>query len=89
MAARTARASGPASITPAGVATDNAGNLFIADTDNHTIRKVVAATGAVTTLAGLAGVSGSADGTGKPGPGLTIRRTWRSMGPAMCMWLTR
>jgi hypothetical protein len=49
---------------PAGVATDNAGNLFIADTDNHTIRKVVAATGAVTTLAGLAGVSGSADGVG-------------------------
>jgi sugar lactone lactonase YvrE len=49
---------------PAGVATDNAGNLYIADTDNHTIRKVVAATGSVTTLAGLAGVSGSADGTG-------------------------
>ena len=49
---------------PAGVATDNAGNLYIADTDNHTIREVVAATGAVNTLAGLAGVSGSADGTG-------------------------
>jgi len=46
------------------VATDNAGNLYIADTDNHTIRKVVAATGSVTTLVGLAGVSGSADGTG-------------------------
>ncbi len=49
---------------PAGVATDNAGNLYIADTDNHTIREVVAATGAVNTLAGLAGVSGSADGMG-------------------------
>src|SRR5208283_2659603 len=49
---------------PSGVATDNAGNLYIADTDNHTIREVVAATGAVTTLAGLAGVSGSDDGTG-------------------------
>ncbi len=49
---------------PAGVAADNAGNLYIADTDNHTIREIVAATGAVNTLAGLAGVSGSADGTG-------------------------
>src|SRR5664280_2588201 len=49
---------------PSGTATDNAGNFYVADTDNHTIRKVVAATGAVTTLAGLAGVSGSADGTG-------------------------
>jgi sugar lactone lactonase YvrE len=48
---------------PAGVAADNAGDLFVADTDNHTIRKVVASTGAVTTLAGLAGSSGSADGT--------------------------
>src|SRR5664280_277648 len=48
---------------PSGTATDNAGNFYVADTDNHTIRKVVAATGTVTTLAGLAGVSGSADGT--------------------------
>ena len=50
---------------PSGVvATDNAGNVYVADTDNNTIRQIVPATGAVTTLAGLAGVSGSADGTG-------------------------
>src|SRR5664280_16059 len=49
---------------PSGVAVDNAGNFYVADTDNHTIRKVVAATDTVTTLAGLAGVSGNADGTG-------------------------
>jgi sugar lactone lactonase YvrE len=49
---------------PSGMAADNAGNLYIADTDNHIIRKVVAATGTVTTLAGLAGSAGSADGTG-------------------------
>ena len=49
---------------PSGIAADNAGNLYLADTDNHTIRKIVASTGAVTTLAGLAGISGSADGTG-------------------------
>jgi len=47
-----------------GIAADSAGNLFIADTDNHAIRKVLASTGAVTTLAGLAGSSGDTDGTG-------------------------
>jgi len=43
---------------------DSSGNLYVADTDNHTIRKVVPSTGAVTTLAGLAGTSGIADGLG-------------------------
>jgi len=36
----------------------------VADTNNHTIRKVVLATGEVTTIAGLAGSPGSADGLG-------------------------
>jgi sugar lactone lactonase YvrE len=49
--------------TPSGVAVDGAGNVYIADTDNHAIRKVTAA-GVVTTLAGNAGAIGSADGTG-------------------------
>ena len=48
---------------PSGIAADNAGNLYVADTDNDAIRKVTPA-GVVTTLAGLAGVSGSANGTG-------------------------
>jgi DNA-binding beta-propeller fold protein YncE len=47
---------------PWGVAADTAGNLYVADTDNHAIR-IITAGGVVTTLAGLAGVSGSADGT--------------------------
>src|SRR5262249_28842496 len=45
-----------------GVATDGAGNVYVAD--ETTIRKVVTATGAVTTLAGVAGMSGTTDGTG-------------------------
>jgi len=39
-------------------------NLYVADTLNNTIRKIVIATGEVTTLAGTAGVKGSTDGTG-------------------------
>jgi len=46
-----------------GVAVDSIGNIYVADRDNHTIRKVTA-TGVVTTLAGTAVTSGSADGTG-------------------------
>jgi sugar lactone lactonase YvrE len=48
---------------PSGVAVDSAGNVYVADRDNRTIRKVTAA-GVVTTLAGTAGMAGSADGTG-------------------------
>ena len=47
-----------------GLAYDGAGNLYVADTINDTIRKVVVTTGAVTTIAGLSGTQGSADGTG-------------------------
>src|SRR5262249_15548067 len=49
---------------PQGVAADSAGNLYVADTNNHTIRKVVLATGVVTTVAGAAIMAGSADGIG-------------------------
>jgi PKD repeat protein len=48
---------------PFGVAADSVGNVYVADTDNYTIRKITP-DGVVTTLAGLAGNYGSADGTG-------------------------
>lgn len=48
---------------PYGITTDGA-NLYIADTGNQTIRKIVISTGQVTTLAGAAGLSGSSDGAG-------------------------
>ena len=48
---------------PSGIGIDSAGNLFVADTDNHTLREISLA-GTVSTLAGLAGTAGSADGTG-------------------------
>jgi sugar lactone lactonase YvrE len=48
---------------PRGAAVDHAGNIYVADTENHTIRKVTPA-GVVTTLAGTAGMTGITDGTG-------------------------
>ena len=48
---------------PGGVVVDSAGNIYVADTSNATIRKITAS-GTVTTLAGSAAVRGSQDGTG-------------------------
>ena len=47
---------------PTGITTDGT-NLYVADGNNHLIRKIVISTGVVTTVAGT-GSSGSANGTG-------------------------
>src|SRR6185312_2277000 len=46
---------------PDGVAIDNSGNIYIADTDNGMIRKVTASTGVITTIAGTGYVGSSGD----------------------------
>jgi hypothetical protein len=48
---------------PAGLALDVAGNLYIADSVNQAIRRVSAATGAVTTVAGT-GIAGNSGNNG-------------------------
>lgn len=48
--------------TPSGIALDQQGNVYVADTGNHVIRKI-AADGTVSTLAG-SGIAGFADGQG-------------------------
>lgn len=48
---------------PDAAAVDTQGNVYVTDTNNHTIRRITPA-GVVTTLAGLAGETGATDGKG-------------------------
>jgi len=50
--------------TPWGVALDGAGNVYIADTGNNVVRRIAAATGIITTVAG----TGSPGSSGDTGP---------------------
>ena len=50
---------------PRSVARDSAGFLYVADTENHTIRRYDPITKLVSTLAGVAGQAGAVDGVGQ------------------------
>ncbi len=47
---------------PSGIASDNAGNIYIADAENNRIRRVEASTGIITTIAGTGASTDSGDG---------------------------
>jgi len=49
--------------SPAGIAVDSLGNVYVSDRGNNSIRKITASTGIVSTLAGD-GTTGNNDGTG-------------------------
>lgn len=46
---------------PFGIALDASGNLYITDSSNYTVRKMVSATGEISTIAGQAGTKGGVD----------------------------
>jgi sugar lactone lactonase YvrE len=52
---------------PTALAIDSSGNLYVADTGNHRVRKIIAATGIITTIAG----SGTQGYSGDSGPALS------------------
>src|SRR6185369_7939897 len=51
-------------VSPQGIALDERGNLWIADSGSHTIRRINLGRGTVETVAGLAGIPGFIDGKG-------------------------
>jgi streptogramin lyase len=63
---------------PRGVVSDNNGNLYVADLNGRSIRKINSATGETTTLAGglYEGDRTSVDGTGSPTGTLRLEYPW-------------
>ena len=72
--------------SPAGVALDAAGDLYIADSHNQRVREVAAATGTITTIAGT-GVAGySGDGGAATAARLICLPRWRWMQREIYTW---
>lgn len=69
-------ATGAKLYAPYGLLLDDSGNLFIADSGNHVIRKVDAGTGIISTVAGLWTGSGSSYGAFLDGAALQARFNW-------------
>ncbi len=63
-----------AGVDPAGVAVDSAGNVYIADSSNQRVRKIAAATGVITTVAG----NGSDGFAGDGGPATSASLSYPS-----------
>jgi len=61
---------------PGGVGMDGAGNLYIADTNNNVIRKVTAATGIITTVAGDGTAGYGGDGSTATTHGVELNSPW-------------
>lgn len=59
-------------IPAGGIAVDSSGNLFIADTGNGVIREVLASTGIITTVAGIANSVFVGSGDGGPATSATL-----------------
>ena len=58
--------------SPTGLAFDSADNLYLADTHNHRIRRIDAATGIITTIAGTGNASFSGDTTAATSASLAL-----------------
>ena len=61
---------------PGGLALDGAGNLYIADTNNSVIRKITAATGVITTVAGDGTPGFGGDGSLATAAGVELYKPW-------------
>lgn len=57
---------------PKGVAVDSSGDIFIADTENHRIRKVTVSTGVISTFAGTG--DGDLEGDGGPASAAKVKK---------------